>query len=229
MLKEAKSYTAVEDIVNQISQLIISGKYKARDRIPGEIELMEMFKVGRSSIREAKKILSTKGLVESYPGKGTFVKEVSMNEIVNGDALKLLLSDQIQDLYEMRKIIEVPMMKLAIQRATEKDIEKVRESLNDMKNAMSNQEEWTRVGIEFHMRISEASHNQVIIKMYNIIASMLHEYQTPFYKENKNLDEEFKIHEEIYKCILERNESIVEEVMDRHFNYVGEVTNETLK
>ena len=64
-------------VAEQLKQQIVEGVYTIGDKLPTEPELMKTFKVGRSSIREAVKLLVNMGVVQVRQGSGTFVAEAS--------------------------------------------------------------------------------------------------------------------------------------------------------
>lgn len=204
--------------------MVLSGEIKPGDRIPGEIELMNTFKVGRSSIREAKKILMAKGLIDSHPGRGSFVKKISADEIINTDALQLYGIDQLDHLYELRRILEPQILKLAIQRATDSDTQAIIASFREMKEKIETKGEWADPGLQFHIRLVQATHNPVIIQFYSVIASMIINYQRPVYLKRTDTDKEIEIHRQILDCLLDRRTDLAETVMENHFNYVRRVT-----
>ena len=71
-----------EEIVRQIRTLISEGKLKSGDKLPPERELAERFKVSRPSVREAMRALESMGLIEIRLGEGTFVREISVDSLV---------------------------------------------------------------------------------------------------------------------------------------------------
>ena len=73
MYHTIQSERLYEQIVDQIEQLILSNELKVNDRMPPERVLAEQFGVSRTAVREAVKALREKGLLEVYPGRGTFV------------------------------------------------------------------------------------------------------------------------------------------------------------
>jgi len=83
MFKGVKTINTKQAIVHQLISLIKRGSLKPGDKLPSENELMEMLKVGRSSIREAKQILAAMNLIETRPGQGSFVKEVGPETVIN--------------------------------------------------------------------------------------------------------------------------------------------------
>src|SRR6266481_2096834 len=77
MYKIIRSSRLYEQIVQQVEESIHKGALKAGDQLPPERELAEQFGVSRTAVREAVKTLREKGLVEAYPGRGTFITDGS--------------------------------------------------------------------------------------------------------------------------------------------------------
>jgi len=73
-LKQPRKITLVASIVEQLVENIQNGTLQPGDKLPSERQLIEMLRVGRSSVREALQGLVMMGLVEIRPGQGTFVK-----------------------------------------------------------------------------------------------------------------------------------------------------------
>jgi GntR family transcriptional repressor for pyruvate dehydrogenase complex len=73
MYKIVRSSRLYEQIVQQVEESIHKGAMKPGDQLPPERELAQQFGVSRTAVREAVKALHEKGLVEAYPGRGTFV------------------------------------------------------------------------------------------------------------------------------------------------------------
>src|SRR5437870_9542061 len=85
-----KSTRIYEEIVRQIKAMIAEGRLKSGDQLPPERDLAEKFLVSRTSVREALRALESVGLIEIRPGEGTFVREVSVDALVEPLALVLL-------------------------------------------------------------------------------------------------------------------------------------------
>jgi DNA-binding transcriptional regulator YhcF (GntR family) len=75
MYKIVRSSRLYEQIVQQVEDSIHKGTLKAGDQLPPERELAQQFGVSRTAVREAVKALHEKGLVEAYPGRGTFITD----------------------------------------------------------------------------------------------------------------------------------------------------------
>ena len=81
MYKIVRTSRLYEQIVQQIEESIAKGALKPGDQFPAERELAQQFGVSRTAVREAVKALREKGLVEAYPGRGTFITSGTSNSI----------------------------------------------------------------------------------------------------------------------------------------------------
>ncbi|MCH8006880.1 MAG: FadR family transcriptional regulator, partial [Planctomycetes bacterium] len=130
LLKAVKRTRIPEDIVDQVFQLVQDGVLKPGDRLPPERELAPQLDVSRASVREAMRLMDTKGLVVIRPGSGTFVTEDTVAAIVQ--AFSALLSDEsgvAGDIFEMRLLLEPQVVSLAAERADEADIRQMEAAL----------------------------------------------------------------------------------------------------
>ena len=112
-------------VAELLRQQIAEGVYKIGDKLPTEPELMKIFEVGRSSIREAVKLLVNMGVVRVQQGSGTFVAETSD---ANGGNINMSIADRTE-LDEVRKILDIAIVEKAVARRTERDIERMRSTL----------------------------------------------------------------------------------------------------
>ena len=158
-------------IAETLKQQITEGTYRAGDKLPTEPELMKTFGVGRSSVREAVKLLVNMGVVRVQQGSGTFVAVPSNNDDVNK---KMSTADRTE-LDEVRKILDIAIVEKAVARRTEKDIERMRASLEKRKvNAEKGLlEECIEADLNFHIAIADAAHNRILADIYRSAATHL--------------------------------------------------------
>ncbi len=158
-------------IAETLKQQITEGTYRAGDKLPTEPELMKTFGVGRSSVREAVKPLVNMGVVRVQQGSGTFVAVPSNNDDVN---IKMSTADRTE-LDEVRKILDIAIVEKAVARRTEKDIERMRASLEKRKvNAEKGLlEECIEADLNFHIAIADAAHNRILADIYRSAATHL--------------------------------------------------------
>ena len=155
-------------VAEQLKQQIVEGVYTIGDKLPTEPELMKTFKVGRSSIREAVKLLVNMGVVQVRQGSGTFVAEASDD---NRGSINMT------ELDEVRKILDIAIVEKAVARRTEKDIERMQSSLEARKANAKNGllKECIEADLNFHIAIADATYNRILADIYRS-ASLLSEF-----------------------------------------------------
>ena len=174
MLKAIKKTRIYEEVVSQIHDLIRQGKLKAGDQLPSERELAETFKVSRASVREALRALEAGGSVISRTGMGTFVADLPMESLVS--TLAALLTeekDALADIFEMRQLIEPEIASLAAERATGKDIDRMKEILGKQAQAVEKGGTGVEADSEFHFTIGQATQNQALEKLVSALMDIL--------------------------------------------------------
>ena len=160
-------------VAEQLKQQIVEGVYTIGDKLPTEPELMKTFKVGRSSIREAVKLLVNMGVVQVRQGSGTFVAEASDD---NRGSINMSIADRTE-LDEVRKILDIAIVEKAVARRTEKDIERMQSSLEARKANAKNGllKECIEADLNFHIAIADATYNRILADIYRS-ASLLSEF-----------------------------------------------------
>lgn len=151
-------------VAEKLKQQITEGVYKAGDKLPTEPKLMKTFKVGRSSVREAIKLLVNMRIVRVQQGAGTFVAEASDNDDVS---IKMSTADRTE-LDEVRKILDIAIVEKAVARRTERDIERMRLSLEERKENAKNGllKECIEADLNFHIATADATHNRILADIY---------------------------------------------------------------
>lgn len=125
---------------------------------------MKAFGVGRSSVREAVKLLATAGVVRVRQGAGTFVAESSGS----GDAEIRMSTADRAELEEVRKMLDIAIVEKAVARKTDKDVERMRRFLEQRKSHAENGllKECIEADLNFHIAIADAAHNRILADIY---------------------------------------------------------------
>ncbi|RYZ97158.1 MAG: FadR family transcriptional regulator [Moraxellaceae bacterium] len=154
-------------VVEYIGSRILHGHYNEGEKLPVESELSRELGVSRPILREATKILSSKGLLRAKPKVGTIVTERKYWNMLDSDVLGWLIdakpADEFLDmLFDARSAIEPRAAELAALKATPSDLEKIRLAHEDMARVDSLYES-IEPDIRFHQAILAATHNEVIM------------------------------------------------------------------
>ena len=168
------SKSLVNITINKILNMIKEQKLKPNDKLPTVDELASAFSVGRSTIREALKVLSAQNIIVIKQGAGTFVSE---KEGISRDPLGLeYISDDINVIFDMvtlRLIFEPEMASMAAQFATRKDIQDIKYYCEEVEQLIEQGEDYHKADAGFHIAIAKASGNGVIHKITQVIHSSI--------------------------------------------------------
>ena len=166
--------TLVGHIINELSERIVAGEWQPGDYLPPQKALAAELGVGVSTIREATQVLVSLGMVESRPGKGTWVRERPAEDDAPAGTLRLRLSElQASTVFETRLVIEVPMTEYAAERATAEDIAAIQCALQDMERAVADIDVFARADLAFHLAVARASHNDLLAQFYQLASQLL--------------------------------------------------------
>ena len=165
-------------IVHDIGQEIVSGVFSPGERLPGDGELIERFQASRTAIREAMKVLSTKGLIDARQRAGTSVRARNDWDMLDADVLSWHSPETIgeklaNDLVELRELIEPVAARLAAVRATEEDIERMEKAWLQMEAGVDDVELYYAGDVAFHLSVLAACHNQIMQRLDGIIGTVL--------------------------------------------------------
>jgi GntR family transcriptional repressor for pyruvate dehydrogenase complex len=166
-----------EQIVKQIEESVQKGTLKEGDQLPAERELAQQFGVSRTAVREAIKALHEKGLVDAFPGRGTFITNGDSNSMRQSldRILKSGESDGAAHLVEIREILEPEIAALAAVRADDQDLVTMREAVGVMDNAGHDADAYIEADLDFHLALAEAAANPFILSLIDSIVGMLRE------------------------------------------------------
>ena len=110
----------VDDTAAELRQMILGGQFQPGQFLPPQKELAARFGVGASTMREAVQTLIAVGLLQSHPGKGTWVREDSGAGLIHPQAVRSRLGKlNAHSLAEARSVVEVALTELAATRASE--------------------------------------------------------------------------------------------------------------
>lgn len=164
-----------EQVYDQLLSQITTGRWTLGMKIPSENELASIMGVSRISVREAIQKLAAMDLVETFRGKGTFVREFTTNNYLKSlTPMLLMTSADILFVVEYRRILEVGIIDLYTKHPTSRDVEFLSGTLGKMKRYhKTNLKKYTKHDLEFHMKLYEMTGNPFIIKISNMIYDIL--------------------------------------------------------
>ena len=169
-LRSIKRKPISAEILNMITDNILAGNLKPGDKLPTEFELAESLDVGRNSVREAIKMLHSLGVVEVKMGAGTFITS-SMNGAILDPLILSLAFEQgtSRELVDLRLMIEIGAANLAIQDATDEEIERLQaanEKLREAAEKQNSDSNYLReADLNIHYTLFEIAKNRFLAKI----------------------------------------------------------------
>jgi len=222
--KLVKKTSRVEKIVQVLSDYIMDailvGELKPGDKLPSDRALSEMLHIGRSSLREAMKVLDVMGLVNILHGQGTFVSPDSSDFLLAPLSWTFLVGNKnIEDILVVRNMLERTSARLAAEnRAEGKDFTALTKAFIKLKDAVDEKDFQAFIDndLGFHLAMSELCGNSVIGDLLKTIRRITRFVSATGMINLRQMDESYQEHEQIYMAIMQGNPEKADEVMQEH-------------
>jgi GntR family transcriptional repressor for pyruvate dehydrogenase complex len=210
-------------VVEKIKDYLESGAISVGDKLPTEKAFCEQLGVGRSTVREAIRILQAIGYVDMRPGKGAFLLRdrppAPGAEIKNWFRVH---SFEIADFVEVRMAIEPLAIRLAIQRGTKDEINKIEQMCVNFESSLEqgDEEKLGYYDAQFHLAIVEAAHNPLLKRINDTILESLTDFRETTFRVKRNALNAVEPHRRILKGIKDRDVDMAVEEMLAHLQRV---------
>ncbi|BDI24033.1 FadR/GntR family transcriptional regulator [Herbiconiux sp. L3-i23] len=165
-------------VIEAIGRAIVGGVYRPGDLLPREAELTAEYAVSRTSVREAMKVLAAKGLVDIRPKIGTRVRSQELWNTFDSDLLSWTHSEGrgtelMQDLVELRQIVEPNAARLAAGRASMSDLGALERIAQAMAASATDHVAYAEWDVAFHLAVYSASHNALLARFGMLVADFM--------------------------------------------------------
>ena len=214
LIENTQDRRQLSDVVaERIERLIVDGVLKVGQALPSERRLCEKLGISRSALREGLRVLRSRGIIETAQGRGSHVAKLSGEQ--DASPLMHLFNSQprtLYDLLEVRALLEGESARLAALRGTDADFILLRRRYEEMLAAhtaeSADPREHARLDHAFHLAVSEASHNPVLVHtlqsltdlmLSTVFASVNNLYHRPMQK--RQIDRQ---HSRLFHAITER-------------------------
>ena len=166
-------------IVRDLGMHIVAGKFKPGERLPAEAAMLADYEVSRPVLREAVRVLVAKGLVLSRQRAGATVRPRSEWHLLDPDVLYWFIQVQprpefVEMLLTVRRVFEPAAAALAARVASDEELKGIAEAYAGMEAART-PEEILEPDLAFHRRIAEATNNDLLAYIGNMLSLALRE------------------------------------------------------
>ena len=204
-------------VMHELGQRIVSGQVQPGDVFPREETLAESLRVSRTALREAMKVLSAKGLIESRAGVGARVLEQRFWNQLDADVLtwrcaSMPADDFVDKLVEMREIVEPAAAASAARKRTPAQLAAIEEAYAAMEAAQT-LDEWAEADLRFHDAVLQATRNELLQSLFSVVETALGTYFVLSARNATNFKYSLPQHKKILEAIRRGQPEVARKVM----------------
>lgn len=218
MLRAVKRTRLYEEIVAQLAELIRQGRMQPGDRLPSERELAEQLGVSRPSVREAIRAMEHRGLVVSRPGSGTYIAGGSAEGLLIAFAALAEEESALQDIFELRMLVEPPIASLAALRAAPDDIGRLESILREQESRASGEDGdgHAKLDVAFHSALAEATHNEALLRLAAGLMEVLAPSRHQSLQTAQRIQLSLHSHRRVLDAVMEKDWGKARRAMEDH-------------
>lgn len=186
-------------------------------KLPTERHLSEMMGVGRSTVREALRSLAFVGAITIRHGDGTYVSDVEATGGAKLVGLGLLANRaKLQEIIEVRQLLEIEAVSKAAERHTVADRKRLRGIMEQLREADTDLVEASRLDVEFHVALAQASHNAALTYLITGMRGLLEIWISRSINHQEVIRRIVGEHDAILSAVLARDDQAASLIMTGH-------------
>ncbi|MEW2626287.1 FadR/GntR family transcriptional regulator [Streptomyces sp. NPDC048106] len=192
-----------DQVIARLREQITSGAWPVGSRIPTETELVEQLDVARNTVREAIRALAHTGLLDIRHGSGSYVQATSE---LAGMMRNRFEKARTEDIVDVRSALEVRAARLACQRRTEDDLERLEHALRQRQEAWTADDRvaFVNADVAFHLAVVTASRNTVLAGLHADLGEVIRDSLLDHFGAELR-SEQFQDHDALVDAIRDRD------------------------
>lgn len=192
------------EIIKFIREYIETKQLQPGDRLPSQEKLVDMMGVSRTALREALKTLEARNILEIVNGKGIYVKDYSLQDLLTQFEFTKE-KELILEVLEARKILEREIINLVVKNITDQELDELGEVLDIIVYKYNHDEQQNAEDKKFHYMVYEYSHNRIMQQLILSISGAMDKlWEFPLHMDDP-FTETIPIHVSLYQAIKNRN------------------------
>lgn len=221
-----KKHPLVDQVLRQIRGQIAAGRFGVGERLPSEPRLMQEFGVGRTTIREAIRVLAHAGQVEVRQGSGTYVRALAES----GNLVERLRSARVREVYQVRRALEVEVARAAALRRDDDDLRTIGNILERLKFHLRQgaREAFLEADMELYAALAACTKNTVLIDVYRSFAQALKQAVAQVMVFPGVMKSCLARHERVYQALLDKDSETAASVTARFLERVSTLIDDLL-
>jgi len=226
-LKKIQHKSVTEDVIAQISNAIMTRVFRSGDRIPTENELAESLGVGRSSVREAVKVLVAMGVLEIRRPEGTYVCEGFSQPMIQPLLYSIILNsseESKEELEQFRMLMEQTTLHLAIKNRTAAELQELEALLGIFEEKVDlepiDMKQISEADDHFHEKIAEMAKNSLIAATGKVARGLTAPWRHEVTLQSLQLgrDEVKEAHRNVYLAVKHQSDEYLDRLPRKFYN-----------
>jgi len=206
-------------VVAHVRDLIDNGALGPGGRLPPERDLAHRIGVSRPTVRAGLRTLAALGVVRSRRGSGTYIPDGPPT--LGAEALSFLAALHkftVDDVYEVRRMLEVGAAGLAAERATPEQLATLADEVASLFASLADRQVFLVHDINFHRGVAAASGNPIVASLVEMVASLYYERRrtTAERAVDRDLRDAADAHRQIYQAVRARDADRARRAMNDH-------------
>jgi DNA-binding FadR family transcriptional regulator len=216
----------VDEVIGQLRSRFASGEFKVGDKLPTEAVLIEELRVGRTTLREAVRVLEHEGLVDVLQGSGTFLRSTSDPGVLAAR----LKQARVLEVMEVRRALELEVARMAAAYRTDGALAAIRDTLERMRRSIECEDEqaFLEADMEMYRIMAGETRNSIMIEIHASFAEALRLALTQVVGIPGVMLNCLGHHKQLFEAIVARDPRRAEEVVKSHLERVTRLIQDVL-
>jgi DNA-binding GntR family transcriptional regulator len=208
---EIRSLTAI--VLDDLRKRILTGEFRPGERI-NESELATKLGISRSPVREAFRVLESEGLISTLPRKGSFITEIS--------------PEDVDELFDLREILECHAVH-CIRRRAQSEPAEISQLIEKVSGELFKEPDAFSVISGFHFNLVELSNRYRLVELYKILGVSLRRYQLVYLSKKGQRDISLEHHKGIVDALKKGKYAETKKLLKSHIRYVENMVKKQIK
>lgn len=211
------------DLVAKIMRFLLMRRYEHGERMPSERELAERFEVGRNQVREALAYLEALRIVERRAKSGIYLtsEAASVEALALFARIGVMLSlEEVRESVEVRRIHEITAARLASERATLENFDRLRDILAATAEKIAHDEPIGEQDRDFHLEIIRAAKNNIFYRISSIFYTLTERQRVVYFSDPEQCRKSHAEHVKVFEAIARRDATAAMDLMTAHLSAV---------
>jgi DNA-binding FadR family transcriptional regulator len=220
-LQPVRRQKLAELVTGQLEELLRSGTYRVGDKLPSEAELMGHLGVGRTTVREAIRVLAHAGMLDVRQGDGTYVRSAVPTL---GELAGRLEKAHVLKVFAVRRALDLEMARLAATERSEADVRAIRQIAKRMAKILANDNSdraaYAEASVEMHLAVAKATGNEIFEELYSSFAIALKQAFDEVNAIPGAMERSLAQHQALVEALADRDPDRAHEVTRQHLDRI---------